>query len=594
MTVSATRTPRRRTAVAMFAVLVMIGVFVIRLVDIQVVNAATHVADSHATDRLGVERVLPGVRGGILDSDGVALATSVVVYDAQLDPSLIFEIEDDTFRPPTVSWAEASEQIAAIIEMDAADIRQLVNERLAENPDSQYLPLIKSLDTDQYLRLRELNFPYLAMIPRETRVYPNGAVAGNIVGFTGIDGEGLAGMELMYEQCLAGLDGKETFLRGANGVRIPGTERKTDPVAGGTLSLTINSDLNWYLQQMIASEVKYQNAKSGTVVVVEVATGKIRAAAEYPVVDPNNVDASKPADRGSRIFTSSFEPASTFKTMTAAMVLEETSLTPLSTTITPSSMTFPNGAEIGDYNPHPTYNYTLAGALIDSSNVAYSKFGAQVPASVRHDYLKAFGVGEGTGINFPGEAMGLLHPADKWDNQSIYTTTFGQYFTVTVPQVASAYQTIANGGVRSPLRIVESCTLADGTVIEPELRDEVRVISEQTAAELQLMLENVASQNSLAKSIAVSGYRIAMKTGTAEKPGNDGKYKSGVYFASMAGFAPAEDPQYVVVVTLDEPTRSITSGSTASAFQKAMAQVLKTYRVLPSTGPTDKSLPKVL
>lgn len=594
MTPSSTRTPRRRTAAAMAVVIGMIGVFTFRLVDIQVVNAATHVADSQATDRLGVERVLPGVRGTIFDAQGVAMATSIVVYDAQFDPSLIFQLENDTVRPPKVRWEEASEKIAQVVEMDAAEIRKLVADRFASDPKSQYLPFAKSLSTEQYLELREFGLPYLAMIPRSTRVYPNGAVAGNIVGFTGIDGYGLAGMEMMYEQCLAGVDGEETYLRGRNGVRIPGTEEKTDPIAGGNLTLTIDSDLNWYLQQMIAGQVKAQSAKAGTVVVVEVATGKIRAAAEYPVVDPNNVDGSKPEDRGSRIFTTSFEPASTFKTITAAALLEETNLTPLSTTLTPSSITFPNGAKINDYTGHPTYNYTLAGALIDSSNVAYSKFGGMLSASVRHDYLKAFGVGEGTGIGFPGEAMGVLHPAERWDNQSIYSSTFGQSFTVTVPQVASAYQAIANGGVRTPLSIVESCTLSDGTVIKPETGAEERVISEGTAAELSLMLENVASQNGLARTIAVPGYRLAMKTGTAEKPGADGKYKDGRFYVSMAGFAPAENPQYVVVVTLDEPRVSVTSNATAVAFQKAMAQVLKTYRVLPSNKSTDKSLPKVL
>ncbi len=578
----------------MGVVLAMIVVFVVRLVDIQIVNAASHVADSHAPNRLGVERVLPGVRGPILDAEGKALATSVVVYDAQLDPALIVEMESDTLRPPKVAWQEASAQIAAITGQDAAQIRAMVSERYAEKPESQYLPLIKSLSTEQYLQLRELGFPYLAMIPRGTRVYPNGAVAGNLVGFIGSEGAGLAGLELMYQECLAGVDGEETYLRGRNGVRIPGSEEKTEPITGGTLTLTINSDLNWYLQQMIASEVKYQGALAGTVVVVEVATGKIRAAAEYPALDPNDVSAAKPEDRGSRIFTTSFEPGSTFKTMTAAMLLEETSLTPLSTVSAASRETFRNGAVITDAFEHPRYNYTLAGALIDSSNVAYSKLSELVPVEVRHDYLAAFGVGEGTGIGFPGEARGLLHPADKWDNQSVYTTTFGQFFTVTVPQVASAYQTIANGGVRLPLRLVESCTLSDGTVIEPELRPEQRVVSENTAAQLTKMLENVASQGGLATAIAVPGYRLATKTGTAQKPGADGRYKEVVRYTSLAGFAPAEDPQYVVVVTLDEPRRVTNSAATARAFQKAMAQVLKTFRVLPSDSPTDKSLPKVL
>lgn len=594
MTTRVTRSSRRRTVVAFMVVLAMTGVFVVRLIDIQVVSASAHLAEAHANDRLGVERTVPGVRGPILDASGTVLAASVIVYDAQLDPSLIVELENDSVRPPAVRWEEASEQIAAITGQAAEDIRASVIERLAQEPGSQYLPLIRSLDTEQYLRLRELGLPYLAMIPRGTRIYPNGAVAGNIIGFIGSDGQALEGYEMLANECLSATDGEETYLRGKNGVRIPGTEQSTEAIDGGTLQLTLDSDLNWYLQQVLAEEVQAQGAVAGTIVVVEVATGKIRAAAEYPMLDPNDIDATTAEDRGSRIFRTSFEPGSTFKAMTMATVLEETQLTPLSTVVAADYHRFPNGAAIGDFSGHPTYRYTLAGAIIDSSNVAFAKLAENVPATTRHDYLAAFGVGAGTEVGFPGEAQGVLHPASEWDNQSYYTTSFGQHFTVTVPQVASAYQTIANGGVRLPLQLVESCTLSDGTVIEPDRGEERRVVSEQTAAEVRLMLENALSQNWNVRELQVPGYRVAVKSGTAQKPDADGSYKDGVYYVSLAGFAPADDPEYVVVVTMDEPRHRISSSAVAPAFQKAVAQVMKTFRVLPSDQPQDTSLPRTL
>ncbi|WP_317451975.1 peptidoglycan D,D-transpeptidase FtsI family protein [Microbacterium sp. NIBRBAC000506063] len=343
---------------------------------------------------------------------------------------------------------------------------------------------------------------------------------------------------------------------------------------------------------MIAEEVKTQRALSGSVLVVEVATGKIRAAAEYPVVDPNEPAASRVSDRTSRMFTDAFEPGSTYKIVTAAAVMEAGGVTPLSTVSAAGREVFPNGAVITDFTPHGTLEYTLAGALIDSSNVAMSKFGDKVSMQTRHDYLAAFGVGEPTAVGFIGERSGLLHPVSAWDNQSRYTTTFGQYFTVTTPQLAGVYQTIANGGVKVPLRLVESCTGADGTVVEPDAGEPTRVIKKKTADQLALMLENVASQGSLAKQTAVPGYRIAAKTGTAQKPGADGRYKAVERFTSIVGFAPADDPEYVVVVTLDEPRKVRSSAATAPAFQKAMTQVLKTYRVFPSDTPTDTSLPK--
>ncbi len=592
MTTQATRSPRRRTVVALAVVLAVIAGFIVRLVDIQVVNASAHVADSQATDRLGVVRTLAGARGAIVDQNGTELAASVLVYDAQLDPLLISKIEQGLERGPKLDWAEASESIAEVIGMSGDEVRALVEDALEKNPNSQYLPLARSLTTDQYVQLRDLRLPYLWMPSRSTRSYPNGAVAGNIIGFVGSDGTPLEGYELMEDECLAPVDGQQTYLRGKTGVAIPGSEEVTEPIDGGTLQLTLNSDLNWYLQQMIAEEVATQGALWGSVFVVEVATGKIRAAAEYPTVDPNQPAAAAEADRGSRIFRYTFEPGSTYKAVTAAAVMEAGGATPLSTVSAAGREVFPNGAVVNDFTPHGTLNYTLAGALIDSSNVALSKFGTQISAQIRHDYLEAFGVGAQTAVGFRGEGSGVLHPVSRWDNQSLYTTTFGQYFTVTTPQLASVYQTIANGGMKMPLRLVESCTKADGTVIEPDAGEPTRVIQEKVADDLALMLENVASQGSLSEQTAIPGYRIAAKTGTAQKPGENGRYKALERFTSIVGFAPADDPQFVVVVTLDEPTRVRSSAATAPAFQKAMTQVLKTYRVFPSDTPPDTSFPK--
>lgn len=598
MTTRSTRSPRRRTVVALAVILVVIGAFVVRLVDIQVVNAASHIEESMETGQLGNSRPIAGTRGPILDANGTVLAQSTLVYDAALDPLTIRVLEEDEDNPPKVPWSEASDKIAAIVGMTGDEVRTLVDDARAENEDSQWVQLKKGLNTQQFLALRELDLPYLSTPARGLRTYPNGAVAGNIVGFVGTDdsersdGTPLEGIELMADECLRPQDGVESFLRGADGVMIPGSHKEKPAVDGGALTLTINSELNWYLQQMIAEETARQGAKTGSVFVVEVKTGKIRAAAEYPSVDPNDVSASAEEDRGARIFRTTFEPGSTFKVVTAAAVMEGAGANAGTRVTASSHETFPNGAEVNDAFPHPTYDYTLAGALIDSSNVALSKFGDMVTPQLRHDYLAKFGVGTETAVGFPGEASGLLHPVEDWDNQSHYTTTFGQYYTVTAPQVASAYQAIANGGVRIPLTLVESCTKADGEVVEAATPKQERLIAENTAAELSRMIENVAVQGGLAEDIAVPGYRIAGKTGTAEKPGEDGRYKAGIYFTSLVGYAPVDNPEYVVIVTLDEPTRVTSSAATASAFQKAMTQVLKTYRVLPSSVPMDELLPK--
>lgn len=590
MTTRATRGPRRRTVVALAVILVVLSAFVVRLVDIQVVSANDHVEDSLNVGQLGSTDTVLGDRGSIVDENGITLASSVKVYDAELSPSLIMLLEDDEENPPKVPWSEASEKIAAIIGQDAGELRDAVDANLEDNPQSQFYQLAKGLSTEKYLELRDLGLVYLHAKARETRIYPNGAVAGNVVGYVDSAGEGQAGIEQMEGECLAATSGERTYLRGKDGVIIPGSERTVDAVDGGSVQLTINSDLNWYMQQMIAEEAQKQGAKAGTVTVVEVKTGKIRAAAEWPSLDPNDLNASSPDDWGTRVFGTTFEPGSTFKAITASAALDSGAVD-MSTTVSAAGReTFPNGAVINDAFQHEAYQYTLAGALIDSSNVGLSKFGTMVDPQTRFDYMQKFGVGSKT-VGFPREEGGTVHAPESWDSQTLYTTTFGQAFTVTAPQVAGAYQAIANGGEKIDLSLIESCTGADGTVVPMDEPKHEQIISEKTAAEVSRMLENVSVQGGLSQEIEIPGYRVATKTGTAQKA-DGGGYIAGKYFTSMVGFAPVDDPQYVVVVTLDEPTKVVSSAATAPAFQKAMTQVLKTYRVSPSTVPMDELLPK--
>ncbi len=591
MTPRASRTPRRRTVLALAVIVAVMCGFLVRLVDIQVVSAAANVTQS-VDWSLGTSREIDGARGKIVDSNGTVLAESQLVYDIDMDPSIMLGLETAK-TPPKLPWAQASDKIAQILGEKGDAIRAVVADRLKEDPEAKWVQLKKGVSADQFLKLRALDLVYLQPNPRSVRVYPNGAVAGNLIGFIAGNGD-KEGLEEAQNQCLSATKGKESFLTGKDGVVIPGSQQEKPAIDGGTVKLTINTELQWYLQQMISEEVKAQAAKAGTVTVVEVGTGKIRAAAEFPSVDPNDPGAVNPEDRGSRIFSTSFEPGSTFKAITAASVMEYANAD-ASTSITGASSheEFPNGAVINDAFEHPAYDYTLAGALIDSSNVALSKFGDMVTDQQRYDELVKFGVGSKTAIDFPGEASGIIHPVKDWDYQSHYTTTFGQYYTVTAPQVASAYQAIANGGVKIPLSLVESCTDGTGRVTYAPAPKPQRVFDATKDAELSRMIENVAEQGSVSDLIKVPGYRIAAKTGTAQKPDPEtGAYKEGIYFTSMVGYAPADHPEYVVVVTLDEPTRVTSSAATAPAFQKAMTQVLKTYRVQPSTTPMEPLLPK--
>lgn len=597
MTTRATRSPRRRTVVALAVVLGILAAFVIRLVDIQVVNANDHIADSreYAT---GASVTLHGARGAIVDTNGSVLATSTLLYDVGIDPLLAIEgidekdadgdiVYGDDEKPVKVTWPELAAQIAQVTGQSAADVEAIVVNALAEQPGDRFEYIKRYVSTEEYRALADLGIPYLSFDQHPSRTYPDGAVAGNLLGFVGSDGTPLEGVEALQDSCLAATDGSRSYQRGADGVIIPGTESVTPAEDGGTLQLTIDRDLQWYMQQLIAEETERLQAGWGGIMVVEVATGKIRAAAETATVDPNDPAASDPEDRATRLLRYSYEPGSTFKPVTAATAIEQAGLTPWSTVLTPDRMEFPNGAVINDSEHHATQNMTLTGGLVNSSNVAMSQFGTTVDPQTRQEYLERFGVGSPSGLNWSGEPdVGFSADAADWDNQTYYTTTFGQAFTVTVPQVASVYQTFANGGVREPLSLVESCTRTDGTVIEPDLPEPERIIEESTADQVSLMLENVFAQGTLAEDIEIPGYRMAGKTGTAQVSDGQGGYKDNLYFTSLIGYAPADDPEYVVIGVFDEPEKVRMSSANRSVFKKAMTQVLTHYRIMPSDSKT--------
>ncbi|MFT4213028.1 MAG: penicillin-binding protein 2 [Microbacterium sp.] len=584
MTTRSTRTPRRRTVVALGVVLIVIVAFSVRLIDIQVVNAQEYVSQSLSMG-IGVTRTTHGARGEIVDDDGTVLAGSVLQYDAQLDPSHVGPVErtDDDGEKIEVDWPTIAAEIGAITGQSADDIEKIVSDALAADPDSQYAQLATGLSTEQYRALADLNLPFLAMTSNPARTYPDGAVAGNLIGFVGSDGTPLEGLEESENECLAATDGSVTYEQGVDGNIIPGTEVDTPAVDGGTVTLTIDGDLQWYMQQLISEQVQNLGAQHGQIMVVDVKTGEIKAAAEYPSVDPNDIDATPAEDRSSRIFRDTFEPGSTFKALTAATLIDTGVADPLSTVTVTGDETFASGARVTDAESHGATNYTLTGVLIDSSNVGIATFSQLLDSQTRYDYLQAFGIGQGSAVDFPGEASGELRSVDEWDAQTTLNISFGQGVSTTLPELVGAYQAIANDGTKVPLSLVRSCTLADGTVIENDAADATtQVISADTATQVQEMLENVLLQGSLAKSVAISGYRIAGKTGTGEIAEN-GSYKQGVYWTTLIGFAPADDPQYIVAVTLDQPTAVTSSAANGPAFQQAMTQVLKTYRVMPST-----------
>ncbi|MEY4989817.1 MAG: hypothetical protein RIS08_43 [Actinomycetota bacterium] len=567
----------RRFGFFILFTLVLVGLLGVRLIDFQVVQAAE--IKEKSMERRSVTQTLTALRGQIEDSSGQILARTVFRYDVNVAPKNVAPVirysEDGTRTEIPVE--QITQELAKLLNIPAQEIApKLVG-------DSQYANLAKRVDAETYSLIRELRVPWIYFDRFADRLYPNGAVAGNLLGFVGADAEPLAGLERQYNTCLAGVDGQETYERSAEGVRIPASSVVTQPIQnGGNLKLTIDSNLQFFAQQVLADSVNDLSADWASAVVMEVKTGKIIVAAEAPSVDPNDPAASKAQDRGSRIFQSAFEPGSVMKALTVAMVLDTNTANERDKVKAPYSLKldFPGGS-VQDSFGHETYYLTLGGVLRYSSNTATVQFGRQIDKEVRYEYLKKFGFGKQTALRFEGESSGILHPVDEWDKMTNFTTLFGQGISVTGIQMASAYQAIANGGVKLDPILVTGCAHEDGKVTMQPKQSSVRVLSEAKAKNTLELMEKVVEFGGVGKNAAIPGYRVGGKTGTAQVQEGSGYGRR--FAISFYGVAPIEDPQYVVGVTIFRPVGETNSMKTTPVFKAIMQQVLKHYRVPPST-----------
>jgi cell division protein FtsI (penicillin-binding protein 3) len=575
------RSRRRRVSILAAAIFVLVAVFVVRLVDIQVVQAAT--LNSDAVGKRSITTPIYGDRGKIVDTNGKVLADTVLRYDITAAPKFAQDGYSTTLKGKTVHYSleEASAQIASATGGTTASILK----KLTASKDSLYANLISGVDVAGYDRIESLGISWIYPVRQTARTYPDGAVAGNILGFVG-DSGAQAGLEQEYNSCLAGSNGSETYERGLDGVKLPGSTVTTKAAKdGGTLLTTIDSDLQYQMQQDLDEQVKAIGASSGTVIVLKASDGSILADADSDSVDPNNPGATPAADRGAPSFQAQYEPGSVFKAMTAASLIDAGLASPASQAIVADRRTFSWGGVIGDAESHPVEHLTLAGILADSSNVGISYLGEKMSAEQRYAYMLKFGLGAKTAVDFPSEVSGYLGNPNSWDKQTNYNEMFGQGVSASAVQVASIFQTLANGGVRMPVKLIKGCKLSDGTVIDKPSETGTRVVSQKAATDVVQMLENTIPEGTLKGMVPISGYNVSAKTGTAQIADAPGGGYGSDYIISVAGIAPSENPQYVVLITFTKPTTLKTSFAAAPAFREIMSQVLETYRVKPSTVP---------
>lgn len=564
------------------AILVLIAS---RLVMIQAVNAS-ELSEAALSERLKT-RELTVPRATIEDRNGVVLATTVDRYNVGVNQKAL------------ATWKRTENKVVvAQGPLDAARILApilgLDQDELAATMvgDSTWRYIAKKITPEVWDLVNAEGIAGIEPEQITERVYPNGVLAGNVVGFMGgsADGPGqvpLSGIELSYSDLLEGTPGTmkyESDRRG--GTIIPtGVREETPAVPGCSVVTTIDRDIQWFAQQEVADVLKSSGASRATVVVEDPRTGEILALVDSHSVDPNNPGETNSKDRGSRAVSAVFEPGSTAKVVTIAAALEEGVATPSSKFKAPYKYTTENNQTFRDSHEHKTLKLTTAGVLAESSNTATVKIGELMNSETRYKYLTAFGLGSKTDVGLPGESAGILAPYKKWDGRQKYAVLFGQALSVTALQSSQVYATIANGGVRVQPTVVKGQRCADGTFTPRETDEPTRVVSEKTSKQVMRMLESVTTDGT-GKLAAIEGYRVAGKTGTAQASSGNGKLDSIV--ASFIGVAPADDPRIVVSVILYDPKSSIWGGEVAApVFKNVAAFTLQALRVPPSGSEAD-------
>jgi len=555
----------------------VISLFGVRLVQLQGLDPHAYAAAAAAEGL--VEVTLPAKRGPILDRDGVPLASSIDGLMVVADPAQTAD-----------RAGEIARFLSTKLHIDYFDAKAALSKtgtRFAYV--ARRVP--STLAMDVVAEAKALGYKGIDTRSDPLREYPAHDVAANLIGFMGGVGQPLGGLELTFNKMLAGTDGSEKYEVGA-GNRLPlGDSTTVAPQNGQDLHTTIDRDVQWYVQRVLRQTVLGARGDSGSAVVMDSRTGELIAVADYPTFDADNPLVSPKEDLGSRALSDVYEPGSVEKVLTLSSLIDAGKVTPHTKIVVPGAYPVLD-TSIKDWFPHDRLHLTLTGVLAKSSNIGTVRAAEQFTPRQLHDYLASFGLGTRTGIGVRGESAGLLPAAGIWSILSRATIAFGQGVSVNAVQMAAAINTVANGGVYvSPSLIQGSATTDTGQVVGTDVTSTHRVISTAAARAMSMMMERVLDpEEGVAPGAAIPGYRVAGKTGTAQRVDPKcGCYRG--FTVSFAGFAPADDPRFTVYVVVQNPRDGKGGGSTAGpAFQKIMSHLLRRYGIEP-TGTEPSHLP---
>ncbi|MGK2865950.1 MAG: peptidoglycan D,D-transpeptidase FtsI family protein [Mycobacterium sp.] len=578
--------------VVIFLVLVVAAA---QLFNLQISNAAGLRAE--AAGQLKVTDVQKAVRGSIVDRNDDKLAFTIEARALTFQPVRVRkQLEEAKAKDP--DEPDPDERLREI----AAEVAN----RLSNRPDAKtVLAKLNSKDTFAYLARAVdpavadaimAKFPEVGSERQDIRQYPGGSLAANIVGGIDWDGHGLLGLEDSMDSRLAGTDGSVTYDRGSDGVMIPGSMRnRHEAVDGSTVQLTLDDDIQFYVQQQVQLAKDASGADNVSAVVLDAKTGEVLAMSNDNTFDPSQ-DLGRQGHRqmGNPAVSSPFEPGSVNKIVTAATAIDMGLTNPDEVLSVPGSIDM-GGVTVKDAWNHGVDAYTTTGVFGKSSNVGTLMLAQRVGPERFAEMLAKFGLGERTGVGLPGESAGLVPPIDQWSGSSFANLPIGQGLSMTLLQMTGMFQTVANDGVRVPPRIVKATIAADGTRTEEAAPEGIRVVSPETAVAVRNMLRATVQrdprgvQQGTGWQAAVEGYQIAGKTGTAQQINpNCGCYYDDHYWITFAGLAPSDNPRYVIGIMGDNPHRTAEGlpGTTmAPLFHNIAAWLLQRENVPLSADP---------
>jgi cell division protein FtsI/penicillin-binding protein 2 len=468
---------------------------------------------------------VPGLRGSILDRHGQAIASSE-------DAATIYATPYQVKKP-----REAADKLARILDQDPNEVYESLTE------DSGFSYVAKKVALPAAARIERLKLAGIGELPDTRRTYPQGEMAGQVIGAVGSENEGLTGLEEGEEDVLHGSDGERRIVNDALGEPIR-LETVADADDGGDIQLTLDPAVQSKTEQVLGEVGETYAPKGATAIVVDPRSSEILAMANWPPVDPADLSSASSEDLLNRATGFTYEPGSTFKAFTVAAALEEKEVTP-ETTFTLQPQLQVADRTIEDAEARPTVTLSVAEILAHSSNVGAATIGLQMGKEKFSRWIDRFGFGRPTGVQYPGEEQGLVLPLDEYSGSTMGNLPIGQGLSVTPMQMVAGYTAIANGGLLRRPRLIRR--VEDEPVAEPKGK---RVIEPEVAEEVRTMLEGVLAAGGTASEVSVPGYTLAGKTGTAEVA-EDGHYSKTHYVASFIGFAPAQDPRLLVAVVVD-------------------------------------------